>query len=460
MHCPVPDTPRVEAHPLRKRHVSTALRLDTILLILRLKYSLSFPIDMSGESRSLSPAGNHPDSQPPAKRQRLGEVPSNKSSTTVLSPKSPEAQNCVSYIDDLGLDCQQELLPKSTVDRSGFDKALSKQDSTGLQSGYDELLPEAICNSSSFEELGSPCLLGEALTQFCPDTELSSSPIQQLWPTYVEAYTICDGDSLLTIAGDPLDQNKDVQHPVTTRTSSAELFLLQGLKGHNTEDVFSTSELKESANNGEDENVCFGMVSSVSHLATIHLLIVQVQIKATYDRLGPGKLPESFSVSLDRSSRFSSKEYDFIRGRIQPEQSRMLQGLLEEESLKIYVVCIAGDRMPSKKGRSAAPQPCSLELSVYGPKDLFDDIGSWFQDYEIYLQDPRICHLEAKYHNPQRLSSDDISASPLVSEVVIRTLVLMPKEVPECHDFLELLSSYVDLEETPQPSAIRATLKR
>lgn len=231
---------------------------------------------------------------------------------------------------------------------------------------------------------------------------------------------------------------------------------------HIADDLAVTSELKGLVGNSDERNVCFGMVSNLNCFTTNLMFIVQVpNIKATYEKPGSDELPESFSVSLDSSSRFSSKEYNFIQGHIQPEHRQMLQGLLEEESLIIHIVCIIGDRMPSKKrARSVALQPCTLELSIYGPKSLFDDIGSWFQDYEIYLQDPRICHLEAKYFNPQRLSSDNIDASPLVSEVVTRTLVLMPKEVPECHDFLELLSSRVDLEETPQPSAIRATLKR
>ena len=139
----------------------------------------------------------------------------------------------------------------------------------------------------------------------------------------------------------------------------------------------------------------------------------------------------------------------------------MLGSLLGEEDLTLHVICVGGERTPAKKnGRSTILQPCTLELSVYGPGDMFDDIGSWFQEYEIYLQDPRICHLEAKYCNPHRLSSDNLDYSPMVSEVVHKTLVLTPKEVPERRDFLDILSSHVDLVETPQPSAIRATLKR
>lgn len=401
---------------------------------------------MSGDA--LSPTGTHVNSQPPAKRQRLSEVPNDQPYTNLISSKSPEDQIPVPYIENVDLDCRQDLNCKSIRDDDGFNRTRPKQNSTGSSCSHDELF--GTISSSNFEELGSACLPGETLTQFRPDTRLSNSPTPEPWSTYFESNLFSDSDNMLSIADDHLSHNENafeenLQHQVTTSASGAEMGIDLDRDAHTAENLAVTSELNGSVGDGDERNVCFGMIPN---------------IKATYDRPSSGELPESFSVSLDSSTRFSSKEYNFIRGHIQPEHSQMLQGLLEEESLVIHIVCIIGDRAPSKKrARSVTLQPCTLELSVYGPKDLFDDIGSWFQDYEIYLQDPRICHLEAKYCNPQRLSSDNLSASPLVSEVVTRTLVLMPKEVPELHDFLELLSSHVDLEETPQPSAIRATLK-
>jgi hypothetical protein len=419
---------------------------------------------MSGDARCLSPTGNHVDSQPPAKRQRLSEVPKDQP-TNLISSKSPKEQNPVSSIENVDLDCRQDLHCKSIRDDDGLEETLSKQNSTGSPCSHGKL-PGIISNSNVFEELGA-CLPGETLTEFRPDTKLSNLPSNEPWSIYFEPGIISDSDNILSIADDHLSHNEDVfgedlQHQVTTSASATGLFMDLDRDGHIAEDLAVTSEMEGSVGNGDEKNVCFGMVSSISSFATGHMLIIQVpNIKATYERQGSGELPGSFSVSLDCSTRFTSKEYSFIRGHIQPEHSQMLQGLLEEESLVIHIVCIIGDKTSSKKrARSVALQPCTLELSVYGPKDLFDDIGSWFQDYEIYLQDPRICHLEAKYCNPQRLSSDNLGTSPLVSEVVTRTLVLMPKEVPELHDFLELLSSHVDLEETPQPSAIRATLER
>jgi len=48
----------------------------------------------------------------------------------------------------------------------------------------------------------------------------------------------------------------------------------------------------------------------------------------------------------------------------------------------------------------------------------------------------------------------------MVSEVVSKSKVFMPKELQHLPDFLDILSSQVDLEEAPQPAAISAVLKR
>jgi len=72
-----------------------------------------------------------------------------------------------------------------------------------------------------------------------------------------------------------------------------------------------------------------------------------------------------------------------------------------------------------------------------------------------------VCHLDVRYSNPQRLSSDDLDSCPLVSEVVsITSRIVHLQDVTERPDLLDILSSYVELEETPQPAVIRAVLKR
>ncbi|KAI1074222.1 SNF2 family N-terminal domain-containing protein [Whalleya microplaca] len=204
-------------------------------------------------------------------------------------------------------------------------------------------------------------------------------------------------------------------------------------------------ESPEVKNENMNSIVCFGMVTGIT---------------GRYERQRSSAPSSPFVIQLDSPGHFSSKEFTSIRGQIQSEHGQMIEGLLNETSLNLNVVCIFDGKFVAKKGcRGHILWPCTLELTVYGPFELFNDIGKWFQDYGIHLQDPRICHLNTKYCNPQRLSSEYLPSYPLVSEIISKTLLLTPKELQKRPDFLDILSSRIDLKETPQPLAIRTTLK-
>ncbi|KAI0867563.1 SNF2 family N-terminal domain-containing protein [Hypoxylon argillaceum] len=200
---------------------------------------------------------------------------------------------------------------------------------------------------------------------------------------------------------------------------------------------------KDETNEDSRMNVCFGVI---------------IGIAATYERQASGDLPTSFSVQLNTSTNFNSKDFDFVRGQIHTEYAQMLEGMMDENSLDLHIICTVDARPATKKrGRSHIMWPCTLDITVYGPFELFDEIGNWFRDYEVHLQDPRVCHLDTLYCNPQRLSS--VPPWSLVSQVVSQRALLAPREVPERPDFLDILSSQVDLEETAQPLAIHTILQ-
>lgn len=185
-------------------------------------------------------------------------------------------------------------------------------------------------------------------------------------------------------------------------------------------------------------------------------------ILGTCEQLGTDEIPSEFSVQLDSSNNFSIKENHSINGHIQSIHGQMIQGLLEEPSLDLHVNCVLNMQpTKNKPSHNSKLSQCMLEITVYGPLDLYDEIGSWFQEYEIYLQDPRTCHLDVKYYNPHRLLSDDLKSCPLVSELIDLASSLIPlKQITQQTDMLGVLCHSTDLEETPQPAAIRATLKR
>ncbi|KAF4967629.1 hypothetical protein FSARC_4824 [Fusarium sarcochroum] len=113
------------------------------------------------------------------------------------------------------------------------------------------------------------------------------------------------------------------------------------------------------------ETVCFGMIPGIA---------------ARCDRKGSTKaLPSSFPVELESSTRFSSKNNPEVTGQILSEYGQMVQGLLDEESLDLHVSCNPNDPHTPEGQRgsgSFVPVSCHMEITLYGPMELFDEIGS------------------------------------------------------------------------------------
>lgn len=174
-------------------------------------------------------------------------------------------------------------------------------------------------------------------------------------------------------------------------------------------------------------------------------------------------MPTDFLVDMESAECFVAVDNKHVRGRLRTDYGQMVQGLLDDKTLKLFVVCSPSQvaRNLQKPSKFSTAVPCSLEVVVYGPSDLSEEIGSWFQDYDVYLQDPRVCHLDARYCNPHRLSFDELTRCSLLSEVVSKPPSLMQlSEVYLKPDLLETLSGNPNLEETRQPAGIISTLKK
>lgn len=68
--------------------------------------------------------------------------------------------------------------------------------------------------------------------------------------------------------------------------------------------------------------------------------------------------------------------------------------------------------------------------------------------------------MDVKYCNPHRLSFVDIASCPMVSAVVGRMPELLLQKVSERPSLLDTISNTIDLDEAPQPSVVKSTLKR
>lgn len=153
-----------------------------------------------------------------------------------------------------------------------------------------------------------------------------------------------------------------------------------------------------------------------------------------------------------------------VIGRIMSEHGQVVQGLLDETSLDLHASCAIDSSQTfelQKDPRALSTVPCALEITIYGPNDLFEELGAWFDDYQIFLQDPRECHRDVPYCNPHRLSLQDFSSAPLLSYVIAQSSRALHLEaIPQQPDLLDDLNSHEDLEEASQPSAIKRNLRR
>ncbi|EYB23040.1 hypothetical protein FG05_30596 [Fusarium graminearum] len=157
-------------------------------------------------------------------------------------------------------------------------------------------------------------------------------------------------------------------------------------------------EVDEADDEGDEEIVCFGMIPYIS---------------AKFDQKETTQgLPTSFPVELQGSTRFSGKDLTNVSGQISPDYSQMIQELLNETYLELHVSCITdGFRSVNaqKPPRGPSTISCSLEISVYGPLEVFEELGTWFEHYQVHdnleeAPQPSVIKRELKRHQKQALT--------------------------------------------------------
>lgn len=140
----------------------------------------------------------------------------------------------------------------------------------------------------------------------------------------------------------------------------------------------------------------------------------------------------------------------------------MIQDLLDDNLLRLFTMCTVSETSGTRKTSQKFIQThCNLAITVYGPFSEFEEIGNWFQEYDVYLQDPVHCHLDAPYANPHKLASNDLTWCPMVSQVVLQISdQVCMQDITDRIDMLDMLNSRSDLEEANQPTVMATELKR
>jgi hypothetical protein len=97
---------------------------------------------------------------------------------------------------------------------------------------------------------------------------------------------------------------------------------------------------------------------------------------------------------------------------------------------------------------------------MYGPWNLYNDIGEFFETNDMFIQDPRSCDRDVRYCNPHRLSSLTLENCTWTSQLYNNQDFSELKDVGAGTELLELLDSQSNLAEAAQPLAISTALER
>ncbi|OAR04576.1 hypothetical protein LLEC1_02187 [Akanthomyces lecanii] len=198
-----------------------------------------------------------------------------------------------------------------------------------------------------------------------------------------------------------------------------------------------------------DETVCFGVIGGIKGRcerpsSANPLTMVEASILS----------PEIFSISGSNT-----------QGHISSEHSFLLSDILDS-GIELRASCNFNFEGKSR-GRQGALEKrsllhCRLDIAIYAPGSMFQEIKEWSEHNEVYLQDPAFCFQDARYCNPQRLSLHYDSPS-MVSQVLTQFSEhkMRLRDITDDDNFLDkYLASKTELLETEQPSAIRTVLKR
>ncbi|KAF5549124.1 global transactivator [Fusarium mexicanum] len=199
----------------------------------------------------------------------------------------------------------------------------------------------------------------------------------------------------------------------------------------------------------EPELVCFGMIKGLS---------------ARYRPPVNYTLSE-FSVKLLDAESFVGSDDASIEGKVSYEFTYLTNALVYQSELVLETNCSTLDspckprpQVPGKRipGYSAE---CTLDIIIYGPPGLFQDVGSFFEEYDLYLQDPVNCKRNVRYHNPHRLSVDPSDVKHTFElgnpSVPLATTI----DISDNSELLDMIFSHQDLAEAPQPRSIRTSLQ-
>ncbi|KAJ0423597.1 SNF2 family N-terminal domain-containing protein [Aspergillus carlsbadensis] len=116
-----------------------------------------------------------------------------------------------------------------------------------------------------------------------------------------------------------------------------------------------------------------------------------------------------------------------------PQTQQFLSVLAQEEGIELQIQLRREKRArkaSGNKGKAGVLVSLKLNVIVYGPVDLFEDIGDFIQENGYYLQEPSHCDRNVPYRNPHCMSGDDDEV-PFTFDLERREDDFVPAKVPD-----------------------------
>lgn len=155
------------------------------------------------------------------------------------------------------------------------------------------------------------------------------------------------------------------------------------------------------------------------------------------------------------------------KGNISTDSNIILAGLLDEPGISLEINCrqdlSAAPKQPRAKQINSVTltmKRCLVNIIIYGRSTLLEDVGSFFEEHDIHLQNPEGCQMIVPYNNPHKLPTPD-GQLILTSELSgPHSNTIFIEEEQRGADLLDELTSQHDLAEAEQPPSIRTGLQR
>ena len=177
------------------------------------------------------------------------------------------------------------------------------------------------------------------------------------------------------------------------------------------------------------------------------------------ERLHAG--PTMVPVTLDDTSTLLRVADGSKIGTLGERQAKILHELEEVDGINFQLYCqikreeaLGGGKFRMCAEKELQHLLCTI---IYGPLRLFDAIGEYVSECELYLQDPLHCNRDVPYRNPHLLSGLD-EESPMTFSFNQPSVPLEVEELNNRPDLFAQLRSEDPLRETTAPPALRTML--